>query len=156
MRKRNKEREFAPIVFSRQRRVRFEEVDQIRFMWHGRYASWLEDGREALGREYGISYLTFYDNNVAIPLKTFNLEFFAPLLYNEIYTIESSLLWNEACVLEFDYRILDLDGNVMTKGNTIQLMIDLQGKLLIEAPQFYKDFCKNWKENQSKTQGNLE
>ena len=42
--------EVPSLCVSAQRTVRFEEVDAVRFMWHGRYASWLEDGREAMGR----------------------------------------------------------------------------------------------------------
>ncbi len=144
MRKRHAERTHPPLVRRVTRRVRFDEVDQIQYMWHGRYASWLEDGREDMGAYYDISYLKFYENNVSIPLKHFNLDFLAPLRYNNVYTIESKLLWNEAALLEFEYRILDEQEYCHTKASTIQLMLDLNGKLLLEAPEFYKDFCKRW------------
>ncbi len=145
MRKRLVERDFAPIVHCIQRNVRFEEVDQLSIMWHGRYASWFEDGREAMSDKFNISTLTFYDHNVVIPLKHFSLEFYAPLLYKQTYTIETSLLWNDAPIIEFDYRILDSNNTVMTSGKTIQMMLDLDMKLLLEAPDFYKEFCENWK-----------
>ncbi len=144
MRKRPEHRAHPPLVRRISRRVRFDEVDQIQYMWHGRYASWLEDGREDMGSHYNISYLDFYGNNVAIPLKTFSLDFSLPLLYNKTYIIESSLLWNEAALLEFEYRILDMDERCHTKGHTVQLMLDLKGNLLLESPAFYKDFCMHW------------
>ena len=72
------------------RTVRFEEVDAVRFMWHGRYASWLEDGREVMGRAYGISYLDFRDSGVVVPLKLFHLDFHHPLLYGQAYTIHAN------------------------------------------------------------------
>ena len=148
MRTRNVTRDFPSINLSLKRRVRFEEVDAITFMWHGRYASWLEDGREEFGRAYDISYEIFYANNVAIPLKTFSLDFIAPLRYNIEYSVETSLLWNEAALLEFEYKIIDCDNNIMTKGSTIQLMTTLQGELLLESPAFYKSFCQRWKQNE--------
>jgi len=147
MRKRKTLRDFPSINISINRRVRFEEVDAISYMWHGRYASWLEDGREALGARYGISYNDFHDNQVEIPLKTFALDFISPLLYNKEYKIVTSLLWNEAVLLEYEYKILDCDDNIMTKASTIQLLISPQGKLLLEYPSFYKDFCEKWKQN---------
>ncbi len=144
MRRRPQQREHAPLVRRITRRVRFDEVDQIQYMWHGRYASWLEDGREDMGAHFAVSYLDFYENNVSIPLKTFHLDFMAPLRYNKIYTLESSLLWNEAALLEFEYRILDADERCCTKATTIQLMLDLEGNLLLEAPAFYREFCSRW------------
>ncbi len=144
MRRRPQQRAHKPLVQRCTRRVRFGEVDQIRFMWHGHYASWLEDGREDFGNRYGITYFDFYDNNVAIPLKSFNLDFMAPLRFSDTYIIETSLLWNEAALLEFEYRILDQDEKCYTKGHTIQLMLDLEENLLLEQPEFYKNFCQRW------------
>ncbi len=147
MRKRNIIREYPELSMRIERQVRFEEVDPIAYMWHGRYASWLEDGREAFGEKYNISYFRFHENNVAIPLKHFSLEYNHPLTYKNTYIIETSLLWNEAAIIEFDYKIFDKDERLMTTGKTIQMMIDLQGSLLIEAPKFYIDFCESWKQN---------
>lgn len=147
MRTRKTERDFPPVNLAVTRRVRFEEVDTITFMWHGRYASWLEDGREAMGAAHNISYEMFYANNVAIPLKTLNFDFIAPLRYNIEYSIQTSLLWNEAALLEFEYQIVDCGNNIMTRASSIQLMTSLQGKLLIEAPDFYRAFCEKWKQS---------
>ena len=41
-------------------RVRFDEVDALGIVWHGNYVKYLEDGREAWGRKYGIPYMTIY------------------------------------------------------------------------------------------------
>ena len=37
--------------------VRFSETDPLGIVWHGNYIKYFEDGREAFGRKYGISYL---------------------------------------------------------------------------------------------------
>ncbi len=34
-------------------RVRFQEVDSLRVVWHGHYLSYCEEGRTAFGREFG-------------------------------------------------------------------------------------------------------
>ncbi len=144
MRKRPTQRAHPPLVRRIERRVRFDEVDQIKYMWHGRYASWLEDGREDMAAHHNVTLFDFFDNEVNIPLKTFTLDFMQPLRYNNTYIIESSLLWNEAALLEFEYRILDQNEVCHTKGHTIQLMLDFNDKLLLEAPEFYKKFCQRW------------
>ena len=37
--------------------VRFSETDPLGIVWHGNYIKYFEDGREAFGRKYRISYL---------------------------------------------------------------------------------------------------
>lgn len=43
-----------------EQRVRFDEVDSLGIVWHGHYVKYLEDGREAWGRKYGLTYLGMY------------------------------------------------------------------------------------------------
>ena len=38
-------------------RVRFNETDPLGIVWHGNYIKYFEEGREAFGRKYGLSYL---------------------------------------------------------------------------------------------------
>ena len=45
-----------PLRIQAKRRVRFEEVDSLGFVWHGRYPSFFEDARTALGDKYDIGY----------------------------------------------------------------------------------------------------
>ena len=135
----------SPLQVCIKRTVRFEEVDAVNYMWHGRYASWLEDGRDALGTAYSLNYLDFFHHGVSIPLKLFHLDFHQPLRYAQTYSIHASLLWNEAAVLDFEYTLMDSEGTVTTTGFTTQLMLSLDGKLLLEQPAFYKDFCERWR-----------
>lgn len=128
-----------------ERRVRFEEVDAVQLMWHGHYASWLEDGREALGRQYGIGYIDFLNHGVILPIKLLQLDFCRPLRYGKTYSIHAILVWNEAASLDFTYYINDMEGMVTTKASTTQLMLDLEGNLLLEQPEFYRRFCERWR-----------
>lgn len=118
----------------------------MQYMWHGRYASWLEDGRDALGTAYSLNYLDFFQHGVSIPLKLFHLDFHQPLRYGQTYSIHASLLWNAAAALDFEYTLMDNEGIVTTTGYTTQLMLSLDGKLLLEQPAFYKEFCEKWRQ----------
>ncbi|WP_418765227.1 acyl-CoA thioesterase [Mailhella sp.] len=134
-----------PLETVSERRVRFEELDPMGIVWHGRYASWLEDGREALGVRYGISYLTFYEHGCMAPVKKFSLDYIRPLLHDHTYTIHTSLLWSAAARMDFRYVITDAGGEVMTRGETTQLFMTLKGELLLEHPSFYRHFLERWK-----------
>lgn len=143
--RRRKPAPVPPLTVGVHREVRFEEIDPLNIMWHGRYASWLEDGREALGKAHGIHYLDFYRHGIAIPLKEFHLNFCQPLRYGHSYEIHTSLLWDDAALLDMEYRICDAQGQVMTKAHTTQLMVTLEGELLLEQPLFFRQFRQDWK-----------
>lgn len=51
-----------PLRAQIKRQVRFEEVDSLGIVWHGRYPSFVEDARDYLGEKYGISYVDFFDH----------------------------------------------------------------------------------------------
>jgi len=141
-----------PLQACVERTVRFEEVDALNYMWHGRYASWLEDGREAFGKRHQLGYLDFFQHGVMTPIKLFHLDFRQPLRYAQTYSIHISLLWNEAAVLDFEYALIDSNGIVTTTGYTTQLMLSLDGELLLEQPAFYKAFCARWQQGQACSQ----
>jgi hypothetical protein len=85
-----------PLSFSVSRRVRFEEVDALGIVWHGRYPSYFEDVREALGDHYGIGYLDFFREKVAAPLRQLHFDYLKPLSLRESFTINAQLHWPEA------------------------------------------------------------
>ena len=62
----NQQPSLTTVTFTK---VRFSEVDSMHVVWHGEYVRYLEDGREAFGREFpGIGYLDFYRNGYTAPI----------------------------------------------------------------------------------------
>ena len=50
-------------------KVRFSEVDSMHIVWHGRYVSYFEDGRESFGLEFpGLGYMDIYENGFTAPI----------------------------------------------------------------------------------------
>lgn len=135
----------APLEMVIERAVRFEEMDPMGIMWHGRYASWFEDGREAFGRRYGVSYLDFYNHQFMAPVKHFSVDYRRPLTHSVTYRIHTRMLWSEAARMDFQYLIKDEKGTVMTKASTVQLFTDMNGMLQLDHPEFYKEFLMKWK-----------
>ncbi len=72
-----------------QRRVRFEEVDPMGIVWHGRYVGYFEDGRVALGSRYGIGYEDFFRFGVPAPIRQLQIDYLAPLRFGDEFTIEA-------------------------------------------------------------------
>ncbi|MBP2673542.1 MAG: thioesterase superfamily protein [Deltaproteobacteria bacterium] len=135
----------APLRAAASRQVRFEEVDSLGIVWHGRYSSYFEDARVALGDRFGIGYMDFYRNGVAAPIRKLHVDYFLPLRFQETFTIEAILHWTEACRLNIEFVLRNRDGAVATTGYTVQMMLDAAGNLLLVPPPFYREFMERWR-----------
>ncbi|MDY6242001.1 MAG: acyl-CoA thioesterase, partial [Prevotella sp.] len=48
--------------------IRFSEVDSMKVVWHGSYAIYFEDAREAFGAKYGLDYMNYLNHNCYAPI----------------------------------------------------------------------------------------
>ena len=135
----------APLVAEIDRRVRFEEVDALGMVWHGRYPSYFEDGRIAFGDRYGLAYLSFMQHQVMAPIVQMHLDYKAPLRFDEIFRIETILHWNEAMRLDFSYSITNPEGRIAATGYTVQVLTDMNGIVLFVPPDWILDFREKWR-----------
>ncbi|MFH7319914.1 acyl-CoA thioesterase [Desulfurivibrio sp. D14AmB] len=135
-----------PLTAATTRRVRFEEVDMLRIVWHGRYPSYFEDGRIASGDRYGLSYRQFIEYGVLAPIVQMQIDYKAPLFFDEEITIAATLHWNDAVRLDYSYLISGADGRVAASGCTIQLLTDPQGGLMLTHPQWIAAFREKWRQ----------
>jgi acyl-CoA thioester hydrolase len=134
-----------PLSCTVEREARFEEVDALRMVWHGRYPSYFEDARVALGKAYGLGYFDFYDAGLVVPVKRIFLDYAEPLRFGQRFRITANLHWTEAARLNFSYAIATLEGAMVTTGYTVQLFLDRSMELQMVWPDFYAGFCRRWK-----------
>jgi acyl-CoA thioester hydrolase len=134
----------APLHTTIKRQVRFEEVDSIGIVWHGRYPGYFEEGRVALGNKYGVGYSDFIRNKLPVPIRQLGVDYFEPLFFEDEIEIEAILHWTEAARINYEY-IIRRDEAVVCTGYTVQLMLDESFELLLSPPPFYADFMEKWK-----------
>jgi acyl-CoA thioester hydrolase len=138
----------APLVVGIDRRVRFEEVDALGMVWHGRYPSYFEDGRIAFGDRYGLAYLSFMRHKVMAPIAQMHLDYKSPLRFDQIIRIETSLHWNESLRLDFSYTVTNPEGQIAAVGYTVQVLTDINGTVLFVPPEWIQDFREKWRTGQ--------
>lgn len=134
-----------PLRAAVQRKVRFQEVDSIGIVWHGRYAGYFEEARDALGERYGIGYMDFFENGIVVPVKSLHVDFHRPLQLREEVVVEASLHYSEAARINHAFVIRDAEGRVTTTGYSVQMMLDRDRKLCMFPPPFFEDFLNRWK-----------
>jgi len=135
-----------PLVAETSRRVRFEEVDVMQIVWHGRYPSFLEDGRAVFGEKYGIGYDDMMREQFMAPIVQMHIDYHQPLIFPEEFTIVTRLHWTEAVKLNFSYQILKESDLVVATAYTVQVLTDFNRQYILSRPPYVEDFCQNWKE----------
>lgn len=120
-------------------RVRFHEVDSLNIVWHGHYVKYFEDGREAFGREFELTYLDAKKQGFATPIVKMSLAYQLPLRYGEVATIETTYSNSRAAKITFDYCIKNEQGQTVCTGQTTQVFTDFDtGNMSLNLPEFYK------------------
>jgi len=124
--------------------IRFSEVDSMNIVWHGSYALYFEDAREAFGKKYTLEYLYIYDNGYFAPLVELHFEYKKPLKYKDKAKIVITYRDTESAKLIFDYQIFLLpDNELIASGHSVQVFLDMNHNLMWSVP----DFILNWKKN---------
>ncbi len=128
------------ISFTSEIRVRFTETDPLGIVWHGNYIQYFEDGREAFGREHGISYLDQKSYGFTSPIVKSGCEHKLPLRYGDVASIKTTFIPSAAAKMIFRYKIYDPNGSLVCTGETIQVFLDEKGDLSLTNPPFFKEW----------------
>lgn len=124
--------------------IRFSDTDALGIVWHGNFIKYFEDGREAFSAEYGLNYLTMYNEGFTTPIIRTLCEHKKPLKYGEKAIIETEFVDTQAAKIHFRYKIFFKSDNTLSAtGETIQVFLN-KGGLYLNLPPFFE----NWKMTQ--------
>ena len=121
-------------------RVRFNETDPLGIVWHGYYITYFEDGREAFGRQHGISYLDVQKHGYTTPIVKSTCEHKLSLRYGDVARIETTIVDSPAAKMIFTYTIYDANNEIACTGETVQVFLDEKGTLALNYPAFFEDW----------------
>ena len=130
--------------------IRFSEVDSMGVVWHGHYAIYFEDAREAFGDKYGLEYLMMYDKGYFEPIVELTFKYKRVLIYGMKPEITITYRPCEAAKIVFDYEIRDTETNeVVVTGHSVQVFMDrTTHQLVLNSPDFYEEWKKRWEVNE--------
>ena len=125
--------------------VRFNEADPLGIVWHGHYLRYFEDGREAFGKKYGVSYLDFYHQGYAVPVVSVQCDYKKPLRYGNSVTVEAKHINTAAAKMIFEYKIFDSQKNLVAVGSSVQVFVEIKSfELSLTNPAFFEAWKKKW------------
>ena len=105
-------------------------------VYHGNYAQYFEIGRTELLRSTGITYKYMENNGVMLPVISLSANFKKPALYDDEITITTTLKKTPNVKIEFDYKIINQNNELICIGNTILAFVNMKTKKPIRCPQY--------------------
>jgi acyl-CoA thioester hydrolase len=126
--------------------IRFNEADPLGIVWHGHYIRYFEDGRESFGRKYGVSYLDFYQQGLAVPIVSVDCQYKRPLRYGDIVIVETTYIPLEAAKLQFEYKMFESKSrDLVAVGSSLQVFVDAKTfDLQLTIPPYFAAWKKKW------------
>lgn len=128
-------------------KVRFNEVDSLRIVWHGHYLKYLEEAREAFGEKFGMGYLDVESNGFVTPIVKVDIDYKQQLSYGDSCVIEIEYIDSAAAKLIFEYTLYrKKDMVVVAKAKTVQVFLDVKSmELSLNHPDFGLAWKRKWK-----------
>ena len=125
--------------------IRFSEIDMMGVVWHGSYALYFEDAREAFGAKYGLSYMGYVDHGYFAPIVEQTIHYKKPIRYGMKPRIDIIYRPTEAAKIVFDYEIYDTeDESLIATGHSVQVFMDMKYNLVWENPEFYLEWKRKY------------
>lgn len=123
-----KQEEAQVIVGSMPYRVSMAEVDAYGVMYYARFFEFFERGRTELFRALGLEYKqVFQQKQILMPVVETACRYMAPVVYDDLVTVETAITTIDSRGIRFDYRVLR-DDVVLAVGFTRHIFIDPQGR----------------------------
>lgn len=119
----------ARATTSMELRVRFAETDLMGIAHHSSYLLYFEAGRVEWLRARGVTYADWAAKGVQLPVVEANLVYKAPARFDDLLTVEATLVELRSVSFKFAYRVKRGE-HLLVEGHTRLACIDGQHALL--------------------------
>jgi acyl-CoA thioester hydrolase len=136
-----------PVTTEVEIKVPFHDTDPMGVVWHGNYFRYFEVARCQLLDQIDYNYIAMMESGYTWPVVDTRVKFVRSAFFQQIIVVRVTLIEYENR-LKLNYEIRNSDGEIITKGYTIQVAVDnesgemcyrspaiLFSKLSIEAPK---------------------
>ena len=121
--------------FITQTRVRYSETDQMGYCYYGNYAQFLEIGRVEALRNIGFRYKDMEYQGVLLPVLDFQIKYLSPAKYDDLLTIETTIVAIKGTRIIFDYEIKNEMGVKIATASTTLVFVAKESMSPMKAPE---------------------
>ena len=121
---------------STQVRVRYGETDKMGFVYYGYYSLYYEIGRVEALRSLGLDYKSMEDQmHIFMPVVSLNVRYLRPAHYDDLLTLETSIIKWPNTSIQFDTKILNEKGDWLNQGQVVLCFLDIASRRRVDMPE---------------------
>jgi acyl-CoA thioester hydrolase len=128
-----------------QLRPRYGEVDQMGYVYHANYVSYCHQARTELLRKMGIHDSLLEENNVMLPVISFEINYKKPAHYDELLTIKTKIKDMPEVRFNFEFEVWNEEGILLTTAKSTVVFVDSKNRFPMGAPDFVEKALENAK-----------
>lgn len=118
-------------------RVRYGETDKMNYVYYGNYALFYELGRTEMLRDLGFTYRNIEENGFMLPVLSMNSNYIKSASYDDLLTIRTTIKVKPMVKIKFDYEIYNEQNELINKGDTTLVFIDIEKNKPAKSPEFF-------------------
>ena len=124
--------------------VRFAECDSYGVVWHGHYALYLEQAREAMTGRFGFTAARALTMGYRVPITRMEIRYRLPALADTRIRVTARLRPPQLARLVVDYSVSEAEesGRVLATAETEQVVVNAEGELLVTLPRALSELVR--------------
>ncbi len=122
------------------KRVLYADTDKMGYLYYGHYAKLYEIGRAEMLRDHGITYRHLEDVvGVMMPVLHLSCRYRRPALYDDLLTIETSLLERPTKMINLHHKIFNQENELLNKGEVKLFFVDMKTQKRVSCPEYFSE-----------------
>lgn len=117
-------------------RSRYDEVDQMGYVYHANYVKYCHQARTELMRSLGINDKMIEEAGWMMPVLSFNINYKKPAFYDDEIIIKTQILEQPKVRLKFYFEITNADGELLNKANSSVVFVNKKTRKPYPVPDF--------------------
>jgi acyl-CoA thioester hydrolase len=128
------------LVSTSEYRVRYSEVDQMKFMYYGRYLEYFEMARTDMLRLIGLPYTEVEKNGLFLPVLEAHVTYKRPAFYDDVIAVKSMMTGMPTVRLRIDYEVHNKQtGVLLATGYTEHAFLNPETQSVTRVPKIFTD-----------------
>ena len=123
-------------------RPRYDEVDQMGYVYHANYVSYCHQARTELLRQFGINDRVLEDNNIMLPVIEMNLKYLRPNGYDEELTARTLVKELPRVRFKFEFEFVNGKGEKVCTATSTVVFVDSVTRKPYQAPNMIVNALK--------------
>jgi acyl-CoA thioester hydrolase len=126
-------------------RVRYSEVDQMKYMYYGRYLEYFEMARTDMLRLVGLPYTEVEKNGLFLPVLEAHVTYKRPAHYDDLIVVKSMMTGMPKVRLRIDYEVLNkATGVLLATGYTEHAFVNPETQSVTRVPKIFTDAVEEY------------